>query len=192
MTVGFSQLSARTKEAIIISLFHEKYQRITPDRAMEDFKFATQQADESFEEWGVRIERLRNKVENFGLTVTWNNYIKKWNIGTRDAYFKGRLWNAMHPTDNRSPVVVDLRTFKQWYNRYLNQQRERLKDKDRGACTDVSSGKVPSVWTESYLSNKTAAETKHPEETRGNGRQNGWSRGSITPRSSPISHGESA
>ena len=132
-TVTFSQLSPRTKVAILISLFHERYQRITPDRAMEDFKFATQRSDQSLEEWGVEIERLKNRVEKFGKNITWDMYIKKWRTGTRDSYFVGRLTNAMVPTDNRSPVVIDLHTFKQWYNRYLAQQRERQKDREEHA-----------------------------------------------------------
>ena len=132
-TIAFSQLSARTKVAIIISLFHEKYQRITPDRAMEEFKFATQKPDESIEEWGIQIERLKNRVEKFGLTISWNEYIKKWKTGTRDVYFTGRLRNAMLPTDNRSPAVIDAHTFKQWFNRYLKQQRERQKDREEHA-----------------------------------------------------------
>ena len=132
-TVGFSQLAPRTKVSILISLFHERYQRITPDRAMEDFKFATQKSDQSLEEWGVEIERLKNRVEKFGKKITWNMYIKKWRTGTRDSYFVGRLTNAMVPTDNRSPVVIDLHTFRQWYNRYLAQQRERQKDREEHA-----------------------------------------------------------
>ena len=132
-TVSFSQLAPNTKVAILISLFHERYQRITPDRAMEDFKFSTQRSDQSLEEWGVEIERLKNRVEKFGKSITWEMYIKKWRTGTRDSYFVGRLTNAMVPTDNRSPVVIDLHTFKQWYNRYLAQQRERQKDREEHA-----------------------------------------------------------
>ena len=54
----FAQLEPRTKVVILISHFHAKFQRLTPDQVQEDFGFDTQEHNESLEDWDTRISRL--------------------------------------------------------------------------------------------------------------------------------------
>ena len=50
----FSQLKPRTKVAVLITYFEEKFQRDTADLAEERFRFAVQGEKETIESWGQR------------------------------------------------------------------------------------------------------------------------------------------
>ena len=57
--VTYSQLQPRTKLVILFSVFEERFQRDSSDKAWENFRFVTQQPDEALEEWGMWITRLQ-------------------------------------------------------------------------------------------------------------------------------------
>lgn len=127
--ITYPQLEPRTKIAVVIAYFQEKFQEDTADSAWDDFRFAAQEAGESIEEWGTRIKRLRNKVQKYGIRITWQQYLRKWTIGTKAPYFTAQLREALCPADfRREPVVTDLISFESWYQRFLRRQRERSRD----------------------------------------------------------------
>ena len=127
--VTYPQLEPRTKLAVLIVWFQRKFQQDTADTAWDNFRFAAQEPNETIEDWGTRIKRLRNKVQKYGITVTWEQYLRKWTVGTKTAYFTAQLREALCPSDyRRDPVVTDAISFEAWYQRFLKRQRERSRD----------------------------------------------------------------
>ena len=127
--ITYPQLEPRTKIAILVTWFQEKFHQDSADTAWDDFRFASQEPSETVEDWGTRIKRLRNKVQKFGIAITWEQYLRKWTVGTKTAYFTSQLREALCPSDyRREPVVTDLISFEAWYQRFLKRQRERAKD----------------------------------------------------------------
>ena len=95
----------------------------------DEFRFATQQPNETVEEWGTRVKRLRNKVQKYDIRISWSQCLKKWTVGTKPAYFTAQLREALCPADyRRDSVVSDLMSFEAWYQRFLQRQRERSRD----------------------------------------------------------------
>ena len=126
----YPQLEPRTKLAILFSYFEDRFQRDSADQAITNFRFATQFAQESIEEWGMRITRLQKRVEKHGMTVPFKMFLNKWKTDTSSTFFTAKLRDALWPADfNREPIITDRYTFKAWMQRYLRQQRERGKDK---------------------------------------------------------------
>ena len=127
--VSFPQLQPRTKVAVVIAWFQEKFQQDTADGVWHDFRFTTQESGETVEDWGTRIKRLRNKVQKFGIRITWKQYLRKWTVGTRTSYFTSQLRETLCPADyRREPVVTDLLSFESWFQRFLRRQRDRARD----------------------------------------------------------------
>ena len=125
----YAQLQPRTKLAILFSVFEDRFQRDSADKAWENFRFATQHMDEAIEEWGMRITRLKRRVEKHGLEISFGRYLEKWKTGTRTGFFTTQLREALWPADfSRDPVITDMYSFKAWYQRLLRRQRERQKD----------------------------------------------------------------
>ena len=100
--ISFPELEPRSKVAIIISYFQNRFQQTSAKRAMEDFQYATQAEEESIEEWGIRIGRLKRALERFGRFVSYEEYLKKWKSGTRAAYFTAKLRQATRLLGRRS------------------------------------------------------------------------------------------
>ena len=126
----FPELAPRTKVAILIAYFQDRFQMSSAVRAMENFKYATQASDEAVEDWGIRIGRLKRALEKFGRHVPYEIYLQKWKTGTRSAFFTAKLREATMPDDyTRDPVVFDMQSFRAWYQQFLRKQRER--DNDR-------------------------------------------------------------
>ena len=127
--ISFPQLEPRTKVAVVIAWFQEKFQQDTAEGVWDEFRFATQEPGETIEDWGTRVKRLRNRVQKFGIRITWKQYLRKWTVGTRTAYFTSQLREALCPADfRREPVVTDLLSFESWLQRFLRRQRERARD----------------------------------------------------------------
>ena len=119
----FPELEPRTKVAIVIAYFQDRFQMTSVTRAMENFKYATQAKDESIEEWGIRIGRLKRALEKYGQHVPFEHYLKKWKTGTNTAYFTTKLREATMPDDySRDPVVYDFPSFKAWYQQFMRKQ----------------------------------------------------------------------
>ena len=75
------------------------------------------------------MKRLKNKVQKYGYSVSWPQYLRKWTTGTRTVYFTAHLREALCPSDyRRDPVVHDLMSFDSWYQRFLQRQRNRERD----------------------------------------------------------------
>ena len=55
---GFPELEPRTKVAVLIAYFQDRFQMCSAERAIENFKYSTQASEESVEDWGIRIDRL--------------------------------------------------------------------------------------------------------------------------------------
>ena len=101
------------------------------ERAIENFKYSTQASEESVEDWGIRIGRLKRALEKFGRHVPFEVYLQKWKTGTRAAFFTAKLREATMPDDyTRDPVVFDMQSFRAWYQQFLRKQRERDKDQN--------------------------------------------------------------
>ena len=127
---GFPELEPRTKVAVLIAYFQDRFQMCSAERAIENFKYSTQASEESVEDWGIRIGRLKRALEKFGRHVPFEVYLQKWKTGTRAAFFTAKLREATMPDDyTRDPVVFDMQSFRAWYQQFLRKQRER--DKDR-------------------------------------------------------------
>lgn len=129
----FSQLTSRTKLAILICYFHDRFENMTVEQAADNFRYATQRPEESLEEWGHRIKLLKAKLEKYGRVVPWETYIRKWRYGTRSNEFKKALREARIPSDyNRAPIVYDYLSFEAWYKRRLKIYRDLERDKQEG------------------------------------------------------------
>ena len=87
----FAQLKPRTKVAVLISHFEEKFQKDTADLAEERFRFALQGERETIESWGQRLNWLRRRIEKHGRFVSFDKYLKKWKTGTLSRAFTSKL-----------------------------------------------------------------------------------------------------
>ena len=71
----YPQLQPRTKLAILFTFFEDKFQRDSSDKALENFRFATQASDKTIEQWGMQITRLKRRVEKHDLTIQFDTRI---------------------------------------------------------------------------------------------------------------------
>ena len=127
--ISYPRLQPRTKLAVLIAWIQEKFHRDSADVAWDNFRFTAQQTDESIQDWGIRVKRLKNKVHKYGFSVSWPQYLRKWTTGTCTGYFTAQLRESLCPSDyRRDPVVHDLMSFESWYQRFLQRQRNRERD----------------------------------------------------------------
>ena len=124
----FSTFQYNTQVALVISIFFNRFQAISPDKAFWQFKCAVQERDEKLETWARRLHRLISKVQHFGGEIKWVDYIRQWCNGTADGAFIAKLDDARWPDDPRvAPIVTDYDSFQIWFQRYV--QRSRVKTK---------------------------------------------------------------
>lgn len=124
----FSHLSERTQIAIIFVYFFYRFQRDTPRTALDNFIYAVQEATESVEQWGYRLERLVTKLISFGISISFEEYLQQWQTGTKDKTFSWKLQEALQSDDpTRAPIIYDYPSFKVWYSRYIGKLVEKKK-----------------------------------------------------------------
>lgn len=80
---------------------------------MDNFYYAVQEATESVEQWGYRLERLVTKLASFGIAISFDEYLDQWQTGTKDKTFSWKLQEAIQSDDpTRGPVIYDYPSFK--------------------------------------------------------------------------------
>ena len=115
----FSMFSFRTRVALILTYFHFKYQAHTPHEVWDKFTHAMQGVNESVEEWGFRLDATVREVGQYGMVVSFPQYINQWRIGTVNRTFLRLLEEALRSDRyGQPPVVYDLHSFAGWLQRY--------------------------------------------------------------------------
>ena len=121
----FSLFSFRTRVALLLNYFHFKYQASTPHEVWDKFTHAMQGINESIEDWGCRLDATVREVTNYGMQVSFAQYISQWRLGTTSRSFARMLEEALlSDRYGNPPVVYDLSSFSDWLQRYRNRALE--------------------------------------------------------------------
>ena len=101
----------------------------------DQFTHAMQSVHESLSDWGCRLESYVQKVGQYGIKVTWPQYIRQWLLDTQNKSFVKLLNKAMKPDRHGPAIVYDFPSFSAWYEKYradaletkrLSQMQSRL------------------------------------------------------------------
>ena len=134
-TCQFSDFPFRTRIVIILYYFQHKFQANTAHEVWDRFTYSMQSVHESLQDWGCRLKVYSKEVTQYGIQVTWQQYIRQWLVGTQNKSFVRLLRKAMRPDRHGPAVVYDLDTFTAWYQLYeadsldskrLSQEQSRL------------------------------------------------------------------
>ena len=134
-TPAFSQFPFRTRLVIVIYYFQFKFQINTAHDVWDRFTHSLQSVHESLQDWGCRLESYVRQAAQYGIHVSWKQYIHQWLVGTQNKAFVKLLTAAMRKDRHGPPVVYDHSSFTEWYQNYkaealdnkrLSQMQSRL------------------------------------------------------------------
>ena len=105
----FSLLSFHTRVTFLLNYFHFKYQANTPHEVWDKFTHVMQGVNESIEDWGCRLDTTVREVTNYGIQVSFVQYISQWRLGTTNRAFTRMLEKALIPDRYGNPPASGLR-----------------------------------------------------------------------------------
>ena len=168
-TPVFAHFPFRTKVVIIIYYFQFKFQINTAHDIWDRFTHSMQTVHESLQDWGCRLESYVRQTAQYGIQVSWRQYIHQWLVGTQNKSFVRLLTKAMKKDRHGPPIVYDHASFTEWYQNY---KAEALETK-----------RLSQMQSRLVAANRARRPTSNRKQPRGN---ESSGTGSSKPRSTSL------